>query len=225
MFNQIVIIGGGKSINEGLEMGLYSRLNKTLTIGCNYAYKFFKPTVNAIVDIDTYEKNRNTLQHTLTTCHYANLDEPQRFPEAYWLPSTKDYANIKDSGKVYNPILVGIWAISLAIHLIKNSGTIYLLGYDWTKRKEGNTHFYQGQIEHNGINKTDFYDMQNPDTWFKPFLNEKFVNIYNVNPNSNINTFKKINYGTLLCDIKDEPYSQDYLREYIKAKLEPIRIK
>jgi len=224
MFNQIIIIGGGESINIGCKNGLYDKLKNTLTIGCNYAYKSFNTTFNTFVDIETYEKNRKILQTRLCACHYANLDEPLRFPEAYWLPHEKDYIGVATTGKVYNPMLVGIWSLSLALYMMKGVGEIYLLGFDWTKKGEGNTHFYQGKIDHSGINKTDFYDAQDPDKWFSPFLKEKGVNIYNVNPESNINTFTKLNYGEFFSKLKDEPYSQDYLKRYIQAKLEPIRI-
>ena len=224
MFEQIIIVGGGQSIQQGLEQGLHSKISKCFTIGCNYSFKYFNPTFNTFVDGEFYKTNKNILKHRLCSGHYANLDEPKESPEVYWLPPSIKYSTIKETKSVYNPMLVGIWSISLAIYLMKGNGTIYLLGYDWTKKNTGNTHFYQGKIEHSGINKTDFYDEQEPNKWFAPFLKEKGVNIYNVNPESNINTFEKVNYFEMFGKLKDEPYSQDYLREYVRTKLEPIRV-
>lgn len=224
MFQQIVIVGGGDSIRIGEKSGLHKKISKCLTIGCNYAYKYYNTTINSFVDKKVYDKEES-LKERLCTGHYANTGELEQYPEVYWLKHSPLYVNPAIGRSIYNPMLVGIWAISLAIYLMKGQGNIFLLGYDWTKKGEGNTHFYQGEIEHSGINKTNFYDENNPDKWFKPFLDEKGVNIYNVNPTSNINTFPKIEYASLFGKVIDESYSQDYLRQYIRAKLDLIRIK
>ena len=38
---QIIIVGGGTSIKEGISKGLWSKLDNKYTFGLNYSYKYF----------------------------------------------------------------------------------------------------------------------------------------------------------------------------------------
>jgi hypothetical protein len=193
--SECIIIGGGKSIKEGIELGLKNLLKDKFVITCNYAYRHFTPTIETFVDGDFYKDNLETLK-TLP-CIIGNKSQ---VAEKYLLPNTTLYppGSIyygKDSLEkgVYSPILTGIWSITLAICLMKQQGTIYLLGYDWTQ--EGDTHYYsKEEINHRGQGRVTFYKKHNADKYFKTFLIEKNIKIYNVSLNSQLQSFEKISY-------------------------------
>ena len=119
----------------------------------------------------------------------------------------------------YSRHLIGLFALSIAINL--GFKEIYLLGYDCCEIN-GQTHFYQGvadlnahtdlyikgQLKHKrfeffgvgkdpkGKYKTSTYNK--PDLinkkWFKPFMIEKDVKIFNVSPDSVLTLFPKLTY-------------------------------
>lgn len=76
------------------------------------------------------------------------------------------------------------------------------------------THYYQGDKtrEHRGEGLVNYYVSKNPDEVFKPFENETKIKIYNVSPNSAINTFQKIDYPTFYSLVDNSTYDQDLLR-------------
>ena len=59
--NQLIIIGGGASISDGVQKGLWTEIKDKYTIGLNYSYNYFKSTIQCCVDRDFYDKNRDTL--------------------------------------------------------------------------------------------------------------------------------------------------------------------
>ena len=64
--------------------------------------------------------------------------------------------------------LTGIFALTLASYLMNYEGTIYLLGYDWSKNTE-QTHYYK-DIKHRGIGYTNYYKNHDPHNHFKYFI-------------------------------------------------------
>jgi hypothetical protein len=50
MMKQIIIVGGGPSISEGVEKDLWDKILNSWTIGCNSIFKFFTPTALTFVD-------------------------------------------------------------------------------------------------------------------------------------------------------------------------------
>ena len=123
-----------------------------------------------------------------------------------------------------------MFALSLGIYLL-NEGQIYLLGFDEgciDNRKDNKgrriTHFYQGEIEHRGINKTNYYDgiIKNKSRayWdYLPYASEKKCQIFNVSLKSNIPTFPKISYDEFFNKMDNETFVQEELRKVIKEKL------
>ena len=143
------------------------------------------------------------------------------------MPGTvHDYYSLESfSQGVYSMQLTGLFATCLAINFLQGKGELFLLGMDWTRRtlKEARenkivkTHYYS-DIRHNGFGYTGFYENHNPDTkWFKPFLREKNIKIYNVSLISNINIFPKLTSQIFFSKIKKRPdISQDAWRDYVR---------
>jgi len=236
--NQVFVIGGGHSIKEGFSYGLPEILKNKFTIGLNWSFHHFPDcTFYSYVDKgsffekagkDTLEKlplivckdwGINHLPNTIPLCassmYHRELYPPKPYPQ---------------NKGVYSAKLVGLFALTLAIYLIQE-GTIYLLGYDGgsvlnEQKDQKNrilTHYYQeeGNIKHNGIGRVNWYKQKDRLTReFAPYQNEERVKIYNVSPNSNIDTFEKIGYEEFIKRVKPISESnQEMLREEIKEKL------
>jgi len=237
-FRQIIIIGGGKSIGLMIREGLWNQIKGHFTIGCNYSLYHYTPTVLTCVDDKFYlgEDGRikdhkedfiNRLaKMPLIIAPKGTKVEHHLLPNTLLVPSSvhKYYGLESLKNGVYSPTLTGIFAVTLAINFLRGYGEIFMIGFDWTRRKKEEkgkfieTHYYK-DIYHRGSGLTRFYDFHNPDKkWFKPFLSAKGIKIYNVVgiPESNINIFQKINYHEFLNKIKEKPnISQKTLRNYV----------
>jgi len=137
--NQLVIIGGGSSIREGLDKGLWNKIQGLWTFGLNYNYLDFKSTANIYIDPEFYdaEMTDDTLENgiprkkifrSLPLILGQNYVTPEILPNTILLKAAKDYSRDLHDG-VYNPNLCGLWALTLAIYLL-DEGEIYLLGFD-----------------------------------------------------------------------------------------------
>lgn len=232
--NEAIIIGGGKSIQEGIQLGLRDKLKNRFVFCCNYAYKHFDGTLTTFVDREFY--------------HTRNISQnPDIYEELKMLPLIVGLNNngveefklnntilLKASGEYhaqdmltegfFHPCLTGIFSLSLAQFLLTFEGTIFLLGYDWTRRPIGqeqkiDMHYYDtSELTHRGIGFSRFYEGHNPDRYFKKMLQEK-LKVYNVSLDSNINTFEKISYTTFFQKLNTVVYDQNELRTYVKDKL------
>ncbi len=226
---QLIIIGGGSSIQEGISKGLWSKLKNRWTIGLNYSYNFFDSTVLCYVDGDgqfySKESKNEKFQNLLLIIgkEHNNL---KVLPNTIALKTNdaKYYRDVKLG--CYKSSLVGLFALSLAIYLL-DEGEIFLLGYDNSAQEKDNknrpnTHFYQGEIEHRGIGKINYYggkDRAKRD--FGVYKGEKKVKIYNVSLDSKIpgDIFEKISYDEFFKKLDNKQFDQNYIREYIKGKL------
>lgn len=240
--NQLIIIGGGASIKEGIAKGLWQKIEDKYTMGLNYSYKFFpNPTLQSYVDRDFYENNIKDLEK-------LPLIVGQSFPIKYasntlTLSVTDKYKrDIKLHG-CYKASLAGIFALSLGIYLL-DEGEIFLLGYDYgelrkkdptkfiTNKQEAQeiiykdsdnkalTHFYQGELKHRGIGIISYYNLRNrADRDFDCYKEEKSVKIYNVSKKSKIKTFPTLTYEEFFQKLNKEKYNQEELRNRIKQKL------
>lgn len=227
---QCIIIGGGASLIEGIDNGLWEKLKGHFVININHGIEFYHDhTFMTCVDNHLFEhKNKgggkfinNIKQEPLIITR--NHPEKYIFPNMIILKATDKFdRNLKDN-KVYKGALSGIYSLTLAIHLL-DEGEIFLLGYDFGAKgkKEGVdfTHWYQGQTKHKGIGKVNYYNTKNrPDNDFKPFLVEKKVKIYNVCLDSRIPHFTKISYSQFFRMLNKESFDQNELRKWIKEKL------
>jgi hypothetical protein len=235
---QAIIIGGGKSLQEGIEKGLQSFISDKFSIVCNLGYRYFKGTFMSFLDPCTYTDNKISLasEPLIIGLDTNNSSIPAPLPKnLILLKGNTQLEKGKELSKgIYNPTLTGMWSIGLALFLMDYSGEIYLLGYDWTKRtneekKQGysvkgnddkphsQTHFYSDK--HRGQGSVDFYERNDPAFYFRDFLKESNVKIYNVSLISNMEVFPKISYDEFFKKINTQ-YSQDELRSYILQKLE-----
>jgi len=233
---EVVIIGGGSSIQEGISKGLWKFLEGKFTIGCNYSYRHFLPTVATFVDRPFFhERKKELLNLPLvigkghTDILVAKKNNQEAFKNVLLCKTTSAYFG-KDAikkDKVFSAVLVGLFSITISICLgIK---TIYLLGFDWTKKtvqkdrdqlKRPITHYYQKDeaLKHRGIGKTSYYDSHEPKELFKYFLKEQDLKIYNVSLNSNIDCFEKLSYEEFFTRLT-ENYNQEELRNEIKKTI------
>jgi len=236
--NEVIIIGGGKSVEEGLSLGLKNHIKDKFVIALNYSYKFFDNTFLCFGDSEFYKNDNpnkvypNIYEELKTLPLIVGMKKNNKItkiihPNTLVLPVNNNYCG-KDGLKkgFYSGFLSGLFSISIGIYLMDFKGTIFLLGYDWSKRTKKevnnkekiNIHYYKG-IVHRGSQWTDSYEKHNPEGYFKSFLSEKEIKIYNVNPNSNILTFEKINYKKMFELLSTRTFEQDSLREFIKIKL------
>ncbi len=218
--NQVIILGGGSTIAEGISKGLWDKLKDKFVIGINYSYRHFKdPTFQIYLDYKFYDQNKKGIDKLglIITKSYKNLP-----PNVILLKPCSTYHRDVRKG-CYKGSLSGYYALSLAIYLL-DIGEIFLLGFDYCgigKDNKGRpkTHYYE-DIEHKGRGKINYYGMRGrADRDFKPFVNEKKIKIYNVSLQSKINTFVKISYKKFFEMLNKNKFDQSELRKYIKEKL------
>ena len=225
--SQIIILGGGASIKDGIALGLWDKLKDRFVIGINFSYKSYVPTILTFVDASTFytlpeiHPELATLPLIIGTPY--QIKREQMLANSIFIPSTNVY--IRDLSKgVYSSRLSGMYALSLAIHLL-GEGEVFLLGYDLgtiTKDKDDKgrdiTHYYQNHVNHGGIGKTYYYRIpRREEIDFGVYKQEKDVHILNVSPNSNLNVFPKIDYPTFFSKLDNAVYNQDQLRTEIKT--------
>ena len=216
---ECIIIGGGSSIKEGLSLGLRDRLQGKFVIACNYAYKHFPHTFLAFLDRDFYKSR-------------SEINNPDIYEELKQEPLIIgiDINGISEF-KLDNTILLdkserenltGVFALKLA-EKIMNSGTIFLLGFDWDRRtglpeRDPNyspktdlpLHYYD-DIKHRGSGFIGYYENHRADKEFTKLI-KKDVKIFNVSLQSNITCFEKISYEHMFTLLNEEKYNQEELR-------------
>lgn len=233
--NQIILFGGGSSIQEGMKKNLREKIKGKCVLGINWAFKFIDPTATVFIDHDTFYKKEeeNIKKLPLLLGDYKRFKVYENTMLFMASPS-KYYIDLKKG--IYKNIITGIYTLSIANYLLGNQEDtdIFLLGYDYgqvTKEVDENkryvTHFYQGEIEHRGIGKVSYYsDRTRRKGDFDKFnIPERKPNIYNVSLNSNIEGLQKISYDTFFQLLDDKVYDQDILREEIKEIMKPVEVK
>jgi len=210
---QLIIIGGGISINEGIYTGLKQRLEGKFVCGINYAYKYFDTTFLTCLNyVDFYDINRKELKEL------PLIITPSRPHPSVWEDNTLLVKNNKYA-------LSGVLALDIATSILTKDDEIYLLGYDYgaiteIKDSQGRsiTHFYQGDIEHRGVGSHSYYDRSKKCNFFS--LNtDNYTPIFNVSMDSKIECFSKITYSEFYERLEYKTYQQDILRAELKEKL------
>jgi len=101
-----------------------------------------------------------------------------------------------------------------ANYVIKHEGKLYRVL----------SHFYQGEIEHRGVGKIEFYTKNDKvNKLFAPFKEETKCKIFNVSPKSNLNIFTKIDYATMFNQMDNVVFNQNELRVWCINKLGGLR--
>lgn len=230
---QLIIIGGGSSISEGVSKELWDKLKGRFVIGLNYCFHHYKDaTFYSWVDNDFYRKQIENLKSLplLIGAEHPELKKV-KLPNTITLPSTARYDPTLKKG-VYKLALVGLWALSLGCYLLKDieDAEIYLLGFDFggknKKDRQGRfiTHYYQGKINHRGISKVSFYNnKEHRKKCFQPFIEKQSISIYNISLISKIPQFPKISYDQFFRRLDNKLYNQDNLREWVKKRIGEIK--
>ena len=225
--NQLIIIGGGHSLKEGIDKGLWNRLKGKFTIGLNYSYNFSNSTILCYVDGSGqfYDEERKKEKFQKLPLIIGKKPGDIKILPNTTILKMNDVKYFRDIRLgCYKSNLVGLFALSLGIYLL-DEGEIYLLGYDYGaigKAKDGRalTHFYQNQIKHRGIGKVNYFDtIGRADKDFGVYQNESKVHIYNVSLESKITTFPKLSYAGFFEKLDNKQYNQEELRHSIKEKL------
>lgn len=245
---QCIIIGGGSSVRPDRSIAiknleLWSKISNSFTIGINFIYKWFIPTVLMYKDYDFYysqqeELNKLPLVVGMNDQKYKNDNYPTISSNVLLVNDSRNYQG-KNSLKLgcYSFQLTGLASISFAIGL--GCTEIFLLGFDscaindythfydecdgtviWrTRQRNGIGTFYHPKLKKEIYNTGNYNNIRElNEIWFKPFeqCKNQGINIYNVSPLSKINTFKKINYQIFYTQLNKEEYNQQSIRKYIK---------
>ncbi len=231
---QIILLGGGSSITEGIQKGLWKKLENKFTIGINYSYHHLNSTLQVYLDYKLYNENKKDMDKLPLIITKTGKKLPLNTTQ---LKSISTYHRDVRQG-CYKGSLSGIYSVSLGIHLL-NEGDLFLLGYDYDPLKDKNgkyikdkkgrfiTHYYQNMpdkngkiIEHRGIGKVNYYGARGrADRDFGVYKQEKKVHIFNVSLQSKINTFPKISYDQFFKMLNKNTFNQNELRTFVKNKL------
>jgi hypothetical protein len=207
-----ILIGGGTSVKEGIELGLWERIQKDAvdTFSINYASKTMPYLPNKQVWIDTtfFRNNMNDIEKL----HKAGVECHTKVHNLYnaieaiktWGVEREQFLGkeMKAQNKLYIGTmgLSGMFALSLACAL--EYERIFLLGYDFGSRSKNDlqTHYYQDSnipYVSSGVRNPAVYHTENGvKNNVKEFDNyaKACYNIINVTSRSNINAFPKISY-------------------------------
>lgn len=224
--SECIIIGGGASIKPYVSL-LQPLCATKFTVLTNYAFKTFSGTFLAFQDRDFYKPKPDDK---------GVLPNPDYYDDLRKLPLI---IGINHNGveefKLDNTILLnksekenltGVFALKLAEKLMQ-IGTIYLLGFDWTRRKglperdpnynpksDVPTHYYNN-ITHRGTGLLGYYENHNAGNDFNKLIKKDTLKIYNVSPESNIDYFEKISYEKMFSLISADQINQEELRKEV----------
>jgi len=231
---QIILVGGGASIKEGVSLGLKEKLDGKFIIAINYAYKHFPHTLCLFGDFnfyvpleakkdkppkhpDIYEELRK--EPLLIYDNDKNDLKEWQLPNTLFIKTGEEY-NIEPLKKgFYKHFLTGICALSLAQYLLNYNGEIFLLGFDYgsIEKKSKETHYYtKEEINHRGQGLVSHYNSSahSPGKYFRYFKEPK-IKIWNVSAISKIDNFEKIDYNTMFKLLSDIIYEQEKLRKEV----------
>lgn len=201
----VIILGGGASVTEGIEMGLWDIIKGKEIWSLNFAYKAmpYLPTREVWVDTTFWKNNTDELESINkrgVQCHAKKNDRYNMISDIIQHDTSR---KPDDKNKLFIGAmgLCGLFALALAIQ--EKYERIFLLGYDWGTpvRSNTHTHFYQGMsgitYQSRGVGRPDVYiqDNSNPKNGvrdFDAFKNHK--EIYNVSIISHITSFPKLKY-------------------------------
>lgn len=223
----VIILGGGSSVKEGIEKGLWEKIKDKEVWSLNYCFKAmpFLPKKQLWVDIDFFTKELDNLQNLyrqgvelITRDHlkFAYIQEIKRFNTTRELVKYHGKQSLAKNEIFYGSMgLVGMFALTYSICLgYKN---IYLLGYDFGSPSINHklTHWYQEeaaklQIHSSGLGRPEVYIQKQDGSInrfveeFNVYKQETDVNIYNVSKISHITAFNKIDYNEFFNILDNE---------------------
>ncbi|KKN07092.1 hypothetical protein LCGC14_1070600 [marine sediment metagenome] len=221
---EVILLGAGDSITEGLEKGLWNKIKDKEIWSLNSMFKImpYIPTRQIWVDRTFFIKSSGEIQqlhkkgvelHCKKHNYYAFIGDMVKQYDAVREREFFKDNKIGDVSHVYfgGHGLVGIFALSIAIR--EKYEVIYLLGYDWGSISidQRKTHCYQDKIKELNIYSTGAGNPEiyintdgTPNKWIKDWevFEKEETKIYNVSPLSHINNFQKLNYEEFFEKIK-----------------------
>ena len=229
-----LIIGSGASIRKGQwnidakKLPIWWSIRNEFTIGINWSFKYFQPTMLVYSDYHFYNTEKDNLKKLplvvasqdsyYTRILKKNPDEMFHLHDnIYLLKASSQYHGVDSLTKgVYTRKLSGMFALTTAISL--GFTEIYLFGMDCCST-EGRTHFYEGDKDvgvtidksgkkncgigmEDGKYKTSIYSNINMNEIYLPYKKElERIKIFNVSLDSKINVFPKIGYSSFYSKI------------------------
>jgi len=207
---RVIIVGGGASIKEGLQLGLWDKISTEEVWSINFAYKTmpYLPKREVWVDISFFKSNMNSLfelSQKGVPCYAKKHNCYADIPEIRTYDTTREITEPKKLfiGKLG---LSGFFALQLAV--LEQYSPIYLLGYDF-RDLNNQTHYYQGELVTTsvGVGHKELYIHKDgtPKETVKDFniFQDSPSKIYNVSPQSHIPTFEKIDYPTFFNQLNE----------------------
>lgn len=156
---QVVIIGGGYSVNEGIQKGLWSKLEGKEVWSLNSVYKImpYLPTRQLWVDIDFWNHEIDNMQNLflkgvelITKDYHRIAGLKAQITQYGTCRDLKDWKGQEslDSNMVFTGRMGLVGAFALGVAILRKYKKIYLLGYDFGSQSLDihNTHFYQNRI-------------------------------------------------------------------------------
>jgi hypothetical protein len=209
---QVILVGGGTSVRDGINTGLWDKIKDQEVWSCNFAYKAmpYLPSKELFVDYGFVKDNQDDLEMLRSSgVEIIAFKHPKfvfrELDKAFTLvDATRELDKITPTCMWYGKGgLTGTFALSVAIQ--RGFDEIYLLGYDFgtTDVNNKDTHFYQGQIkvESFGVGHPHLYrdiktnKVLDQVTDYQYFMGST-ARIYNVSPQTNIPYLPKIDYET-----------------------------
>jgi hypothetical protein len=202
-----ILIGGGKSVLEGIELDLWNKIkDKADIFSINYAFKTMPYLPNKQVWTDTtfFRNNVEALENLYkqgVECHTKKHGVYNAIPDITQYETAREEKDVNDTTLFIGLMgLSGMLALSLAIYM--KYERVFLLGYDFgtSSISDTHTHYYQNMpipVISSGIRNPQVYLT---DTGVKKdvkqfnYFNNKGCTIYNVSLTSNIQSFPKISY-------------------------------
>jgi hypothetical protein len=215
----IVILGGGSSICEGISLNIWDKLQKSNVEVWSLNYAFltlpFKPAKQLWIDTRFFKENIEKLQelylkgvsccakeHTL----YRNIKEIKTYV------TTREPKEFNNKVFIGRKGLCGFFALYLA-SMIEKADNIFLLGYDHgTINNSNKTHYYQDilKTQSTGVGQTKLYkdangkvekEVDDYELFIRPEITSK---IWNVSLQSNIKAFDKISYEQFFSKLENK---------------------
>lgn len=122
---QIIVLGGGFSVSEGISKGLWDRIKNHFVIGINFASPVFipsmpfEPTILSFRDKEPfYERYKEELKSVPLIVGKWHKDL-----EGTKLPNTILLKNVYGG-------LAGVWSLNLVIKLLDEESEVFILGFD-----------------------------------------------------------------------------------------------
>ena len=217
MSKECIIIGGGKSVRDGVALGLWDKIKGKDVWSLNYAYKLmpFLPSRQCFVDYNFFKNTEDEMHdlalkgipiHCKRNSKLSHIDK--KVLNQY--NTVREKGGFRGRTALVSPPeehlfvgrmgLVGIFSISLAI--AEDYDKIFLLGYDFGSSgiNDKDTHWYQHQItvKSTGVGRPTVYwnqlGLKKEVEDFQVFNTINALTYYNVSPNSNLPYFPKIDY-------------------------------